>query len=189
MKILGLDPGSHATGFCVLQDGKWLEGGTIESSAESLHDRILVIAMGVRRLWLEHVPDHTGLEAPYVGKYAGAVIPLAQVRGAIVYAIMHEGAGAIMTIDPMEAKRTVGSSHKRGDKAATARAVQALLGLAETPPPDVADAAAIALTVLQRLRTSPDTSVSPPAPKPQRAARQPAVSSPPRTRRRTRPPD
>ncbi|MFQ5697800.1 MAG: crossover junction endodeoxyribonuclease RuvC [Myxococcota bacterium] len=147
MRVLGIDPGSRATGYGVVaQEGPRLErvaGGVIRVGEGELTRRLAAIAAALEAVLLETRPDCVALEAVFSARNPRSALLLGQARGAALVACGRVGlAGA--EYSPAEVKRAV-TGHGGADKAQVQRMVRRLLGLAEAPASDEADALAVAI--------------------------------------------
>ncbi|HET9253323.1 MAG TPA: crossover junction endodeoxyribonuclease RuvC [Candidatus Eisenbacteria bacterium] len=146
--ILGVDPGSRATGYGVLR----LAGGRIAyersgvitpRAAHSFSDRLLAVYDGLRSLLEEIRPDEVAVETAFVRKSALAALQIGHVRGVILLAARQHGA-AIHEYTAPEVKLAV-VSHGAAGKGQVGFMVRRLLpGVGEVRE-DEADALAVAL--------------------------------------------
>ncbi len=88
--ILGIDPGSHNTGFGVvsLSQGKlsYVEHGVISAKAtSSFSERIELIGREVSQLILRISPDITVVEKIFLGKNADSAFKLGHIRGICIF--------------------------------------------------------------------------------------------------------
>ena len=154
MIILGVDPGSHATGYGVISTGpvvRMLTGGVIRTSAKSpLSERLLAIHTGLVAVIDAHEPVQMAVENLFNAKNARSSLILGHARGVILLA----GAAADLPVSeyaPREVKQAV-----TGNGAATKEQlrfmVMRLLQLKEEPPLDMSDALGVALAHMGRSR-------------------------------------
>ena len=149
MKVLGIDPGTAACGYGIVQesDGRLREvaSGVWRTSAHELLDaRLLKIFEGVRELIAEHVPDAVALEESYVGADARIALSVGQARGAVLVAAASAGVECA-EYAPARVKQAV-CGYGRAEKAQMQRMVKLLLGLDEKPATShQADALAVAI--------------------------------------------
>lgn len=148
MLILGVDPGSKATGYGIVR----------KDSSRSIHVASGVIRLSPslkhsRRLWEVHnklgdvvrefQPSIMVVESLFHGENTQSLMKLSQVRGVIL--LLGESHGMeIFEYSPMEIKKGV-SGYGRADKQQTVFIVQKLLNLPELKSSDQADALAMAL--------------------------------------------
>ena len=149
--VLGLDPGSRITGFGVLsidrarrsQPAHCLSCGHIRAGSDAMHLRLARIKSGIDELVAEFQPDVVAIERIFMNKHADAALKLGQARGVAIVAATAAGA-ALFEYAPNAVKQAaVGKGH--ADKSQVQHMMKALLNLADTPPPDAADALAVAL--------------------------------------------
>ena len=149
MVILGVDPGTAATGFGVVDaEGSRLRSvafACIRTDADTpLEERLAAIARGVDALIVEHAPAALAVEGVYVGGNARNALNVGQARGAVLTAagLRHV---AVAEYAVSEIKTAV-CGFGRAEKGQVQRMVGAVLGLAEPPTPDhAADALAAAI--------------------------------------------
>jgi crossover junction endodeoxyribonuclease RuvC len=142
--IAAIDPGTRKVGFCVVDGaGRAVEMGVISSRGRTLPERLLHIQDGIDRLFARHRPAEVAVETPYVGRNAASALVLAAGRALAMTSAARVGARVFEYSAP-EAKRAVTGTGAAG-KSSVQRMIQLLLGLASPPPPDAADAAALAL--------------------------------------------
>jgi crossover junction endodeoxyribonuclease RuvC len=159
VRILGIDPGTAATGFGVIavEDGRLraVEAGVITTPAgAALELRLSAIFGRVSELIEAHAPAAVALEDLYVGANPRTVLSVGHARGAVFAACGLAGVAA-SGYPPAEVKQTV-CGFGRAEKAQVARMVGAILRLAHAPASDhEADALAVAVCHAQRSRTAP----------------------------------
>jgi len=148
MRIIGIDPGSSATGFGVVEGSgsriSHVAHGVVRThGASSLADRLAEIHRGIAQALIDYAPDAAVIEQVFVALNPRSAIVLGQARGAALVAL--SGAGIpIVEISAREVKKAVtgaGGAAKADVQAMVVR----LLGLAEVPPSDAADALAMAI--------------------------------------------
>lgn len=149
-RILGIDPGLNITGYAVIEShGKKLrlcEAGVVRGSAgSSLTQRIAEIHQGIAEVIAELHPAVVAVEQLY-SHYdrPRTAILMGHARGVICLAAAQAGIPVVHYAATQIKKILTGAG--RASKAQVQRAIQLELGLKNPPePPDVADAAAIAL--------------------------------------------
>ena len=150
--IFGLDPSLRSTGYGIIRsEGRQLIAlafGVIKNADKLLPSRCLVaIREQVTALIQEYQPDAAAVEGViYLQNYQTA-ISLGAARGAALLAFAEAG----LPIYEYAPKRVKAAATGRGgaQKAQVGFMMRALLGLTANPPPDAADALAIALTHAQ----------------------------------------
>ncbi|TVP77216.1 MAG: crossover junction endodeoxyribonuclease RuvC [Gemmatimonadales bacterium] len=148
--VVGIDPGTTATGYGVVQRGPGrqttlLECGVIRPSRGApLTDRILEIFDGVEAL-LERFPvTVVSVESVFHGRNARSALVLGHARGVILLAAARRGV-EIAEYTPVAIKKAV-VGHGSATKEQVAQLVAERLRLAEPPrPSDAADGVACAL--------------------------------------------
>jgi crossover junction endodeoxyribonuclease RuvC len=152
MRVLAVDASLRNTGVAIVDanNGKprSVYFGTIHN-ASSLRSSSCLVAIRDRLVDLirQHEPDCCALESViYVQSYKTAIV-LGAARGAVILAAAENG----LPVFEYSPKRIKQSTVGRGaaGKNQVAFMVRALLGLAETPDADAADALAIGLTHLR----------------------------------------
>lgn len=155
MLILGLDPGSVATGYGLVDkrgaEVSLVEVGTLSCPARlPLAERLAGISSQLDELLARRPPATAVLEAPFHGRNSRSLIVLAQARGALLAALGGRGI-EVREYTPAEVKSAV-TGNGRADKQQVARMVRLLLGLEGEWASDATDALAVALCAAQRLR-------------------------------------
>ena len=142
--VAAIDPGTRKVGFCIVDGtGRAVEMGVIAPGGRTLPERLLQIQDGIDKLFARHRPAEVAVETPYVGRNAASALTLAAGRALALTSAARVGAKVFEYTAP-EAKRAVTGSGASG-KSSVQRVIQLLLGLASPPPPDAADAAALAI--------------------------------------------
>jgi crossover junction endodeoxyribonuclease RuvC len=149
VKVLGIDPGTAACGYGIVQDdggqlravgfGSW---GT--SARERPEQRLKTTFDRVLELVEEHIPDAVVLEESYVGADARIALSVGQARGAVLVACATAGVEC-SEYAPAAVKQAV-CGYGRADKTQVQRMVSKILGLEQPPTPHhAADALAVAI--------------------------------------------
>jgi crossover junction endodeoxyribonuclease RuvC len=149
VKVLGIDPGTAACGYGIVQGS----GGRLQAVAsgcwrtparDRLDARLLTIFDGVRALIAEHEPDAVALEESYVGADARIALSVGQARGAVLVAAAAAGVECT-EYAPARVKQTV-CGYGRAEKGQMQRMVKLVLALdAEPHSSHEADAFAVAI--------------------------------------------
>lgn len=148
MLILGIDPGSHITGYGVIdKKGNYLRHiihGEVKPRKDSLLSTVLsFIYQRLSEVIVENSPQAIALENIFYGKNVRSLIQQAHVRGVIIFA----GAGKgipVFEYSPLEVKKAV-VGYGRAEKRQVQIMVKAILKLPALPPADAADALAVAI--------------------------------------------
>jgi crossover junction endodeoxyribonuclease RuvC len=160
VKVLGIDPGTAACGYGIVQGN----GGRLEaivhgwwktSARERPEARLKTIFDGVTALIAEHRPDAVAVEESFVGADARIALSVGQARGVVLVAGANAGLPCT-EYSPSTVKQSV-CGYGRADKDQVGKMVKAILKLEQVPAPShVADALAVAIchalaSPLQRL--------------------------------------
>ncbi|MFO7892451.1 MAG: crossover junction endodeoxyribonuclease RuvC [Longimicrobiales bacterium] len=160
MKVLGVDPGTAATGYgVVVKEGggaaSLVECGVIRTTpGDPLGTRLLAISEGLGDVLRRHVPDIVAVESVFYGKNVKTTVLLGHTRGAILLtAAMHDA--EVVGYSPAEIKNAmVGTGN--ATKEQVQFMVKKLLKLKEVPSPnDAADGVAVALCHLNTGQLDP----------------------------------
>ena len=149
MKVLGIDPGTAACGYGIVQerDGRLqaLDFGWWKTPASDRPEvRLKTIFDGVTALVGQAAPDAVVLEESFVGADARTALSVGQARGAVLVAAALAGVECA-EYAPAHVKQAV-CAHGRAEKAQVQRMVRAILGLQALPTPNHAtDALAVAI--------------------------------------------
>jgi crossover junction endodeoxyribonuclease RuvC len=151
-RVLAIDPALRKTGYAIVENnGKELRSlcyGTIVNPPKLLQSGCLVaIREQLNDVIQQHQPNICAIEATiYVQSFKTAIV-LGTARGAALLSAAEHGL-AIYEYAPREIKQAaVGTG--AAAKQQVAFMIRSQLRLKETPPPDAADALAIAITHFQ----------------------------------------
>ncbi len=147
MRILGIDPGSRLSGVGIIE----IRGdrvvpvhfGVIKAGSGDFPERLGIIFNGIKDLVQEYRPHQAAVETVFVSHNASSAIKLGQARGAAICALI-EGGLEVAEYSPRTIKQAI-VGRGGADKAQVQHMVRVLLGMAETPGEDAADALAVAL--------------------------------------------
>ncbi|MCR4442070.1 MAG: crossover junction endodeoxyribonuclease RuvC [Peptococcaceae bacterium] len=149
MIILGVDPGTAATGYGVLeQKGSSfmpIEYGVIRSAKEKdAAQRLYEIFLGINRVIDNFKPQHLAIEELFFNKNLKTALVVGQARGVIILASHLKGL-PVFEYTPLQVKQAV-VGYGRAEKQQVQFMVRAILNLPEIPKPDdAADALAVAI--------------------------------------------
>ncbi len=148
MRILGIDPGSSATGFGVIEArGRSLshvDHGVIRTPrAAPLAERLGAIHAELCELLERFEPALAVVELAFVAHNPRSALVLGQARGAVLAAVASSGV-PVAEISAREVKKAVVGAGS-ADKSQVQAMVRRMLCLAAPPPTDAADALAIAI--------------------------------------------
>lgn len=148
MKILGIDPGSRATGYGVIEvdNGRlnFVCCGVIRVVAkQSFPERLLEIHQGIAEVIEKHRPNRVAIEEVFMAKNPSSALKLGHARGVLVLAAMQRKL-PLAEYTPRQIKQAV-AGYGNADKAQIQHMVKAVLSLAKSPSHDAADALAVAI--------------------------------------------
>ena len=152
MRVLAIDPAVRNTGYAVLE-GEARHPKVLTYDVISIPSRLpQSAALSAIRTHLVNViqtyqPDEVAVEGIIYVQSHQTAISMGAARAAALIAAADHGL-RVYEYAPRKVKMAV-VGKGTADKSQVAFMVRALLGLAETPPPDAADALAIALAHLQ----------------------------------------
>ncbi len=113
-------------------------------------ERLVTIESSLLEVLAVHGPTHAAIEGIFFAKDAQAAAKLGHARG-VALLVCARAALPIAEYPPARVKQTVAGGG-RAAKGQVAEMVRAILGLAEIPAADAADALAVALTHLSDSR-------------------------------------
>lgn len=156
MRVMGIDPGSVTMGVAILdfEKGKATQVHLQSVSLKphgSFASRLGAIYAEVHQLIATHAPDEFAIEQIFMYRSPESSLKLAQARGVAIAAAVGHGLLVSEYMPAVVKQSVVGTG--RADKLQVQHMVKRLLSLAENPPADGADAAAVALCHCYR-RTS-----------------------------------
>jgi crossover junction endodeoxyribonuclease RuvC len=152
MRVLGVDPGSNATGFGVVER----EGGTLRHRRHgvlrpprgaSAAERLRFLHAGLLDVARSEAPEVAVVERVFLAANPRSALVLGEARGAILASLGQAGI-RVSELAARQVKKAITGSGA-ADKAQMQMMVRRLLALDEEPPSDAADALALALTYAQ----------------------------------------
>lgn len=148
MRVLGVDPGTRATGWALIiarGNRTHLERfGTVRAKGSDHPARLADLARRFSAIVSELAPDCAAVESGFSGRNPKSGLVLAESRG-VLLAVLGREEVPVHPYTPAQVKSAmVGTGN--AEKQQVAFMVVRLLGLTEAPPSDAADAAGIALT-------------------------------------------
>ncbi len=151
MRVFGIDPGSSATGYAVVERraGRFVlhEAGVIRTqSATPIPQRLRRIYRGLSEQLCAVSIDCVAIEAIFRHRSSESALRLGQARGVALLAAA-EAELPVYEYNAMTVKKTVGG-HGRAGKPEMARLLARLVGCDKVLASDASDAAAIAITHL-----------------------------------------
>jgi crossover junction endodeoxyribonuclease RuvC len=149
-RVLGVDPGSSATGWALL---------VVEGNRYRLEEHGVVRPRGGQRTHrladLDHrfaevvarvSPDCAAVESSFSGRNPKSSLSLAEGRG-VILAVLGRSGVDVASYSPAQIKSAI-VGYGNAQKSQVGYMVTRLLKLADEPPQDAADAIAVALTHL-----------------------------------------
>jgi crossover junction endodeoxyribonuclease RuvC len=146
-RILGIDPGSRAAGYGVVdtdgQRSRAVHFGVIRVPADlSLGHRLNLLHNELVKIVDEYAPDEAAIEEVFTAKNARSALVLGQARGVLLLAAARHC--EVYEYAARAVKKAV-AGYGQADKGQVGHMVKVLLGLPKVPAQDAADALAIAL--------------------------------------------
>lgn len=149
MRVIGIDPGTLATGYGVVEEkaGRLvaIKSGSIRTSPEDpLPKRLRIIHETLSKLIHSLQPDAVGVEKTFVAKNSQSALKLGQAHGIALLAAEQSDL-PVCEFNPTEIKQAV-AGHGGARKEQVAMMVSRLLGLEHAPESHhAADALAVAI--------------------------------------------
>jgi crossover junction endodeoxyribonuclease RuvC len=152
MRVLSIDPAVRNTGYAVLEGDPRkpaVLGYDVISIPKKLSQSAALAAVRthISNLISKFQPDEVAVEGIIYVQSHQTAITMGAARAAALIAAADHGL-PVYEYPPKKVKSAV-VGNGSADKSQVAFMVRALLGLSETPPPDAADALAIAIAHLQ----------------------------------------
>ena len=156
MRVLGIDPGTAITGYAVVEE---TEGrlslaaiGVVDTPARTpLPARLQRIYAGLRAVIVDYAPETAAVEELFFSRNTRTAMSVGEARGVILLALADAGL-PIAEYTPMQVKQAV-TGYGSADKRQVQEMVRLLLALPDVPQPDdAADAVAVAICCLHRLK-------------------------------------
>jgi crossover junction endodeoxyribonuclease RuvC len=148
MLIVGIDPGSNATGYGIIRKDKsrsvHVASGVVRAAGSDCQaKRLCQIYRTLDAVFAEYAPQVMVVESLFHGNNSQSLIKLSQARGVVL--LLGEMHGMeVFEYAPMEIKKGL-TGYGRADKQQMTFMVRKILGLPELKSPDQADALAMAL--------------------------------------------
>ena len=155
MIILGIDPGTAALGYGVVERNggrlRAIDYGCLVTSPDlAMPERLLAIHALVNDMIELHQPAIVAVERLFFSRNAQTAMAVGQARGVVLLAAAEHGR-PVREATPNEVKSAI-AGYGAADKEQVQRMVQIVLGMAERPrPDDAADALAVAVCIANRL--------------------------------------
>ena len=158
MIILGIDPGTVAMGYGLLEsrDDKTvlIEYGVLNTKARSpIGERLSFLYKELEKIISKAMPDAMAVEQPFVAKNAKSALAIGRAQAVAILAAANQGIECF-EYTPAQVKQRV-SNYGASSKEQIQEMVRLQLGLKETPEPsDAADALAVALCHISEVHLS-----------------------------------
>jgi crossover junction endodeoxyribonuclease RuvC len=158
MRILGIDPGTLAMGYGVLEDTGdqpiMIQCGVLTArSTMPLAERLHELYLGLTDLLIRFRPDEMAVEEPFVARNVRTALAIGRAQAIAMLAAASHSI-PVATYPPAKVKQGV-TDYGRGDKEQVQRMVCIQLGLTESPgTSDATDALAVALCHLREKQLS-----------------------------------
>ena len=147
-RILGIDPGSRITGIAVIEiNGNTetaLHFSSIHGNSKLCEQRLYEIFSGIDSVIEKYQPTSAAIETVFVHKNIAGALKLGQARGSALVACAKHNLN-IHEYNPRQIKQAI-TGHGAAGKQQMQLLIRNHFNLTTTPPPDAADALAIALT-------------------------------------------
>lgn len=148
MRVLGIDPGSHITGYGVVDGDKGrlmhvCDGSIVTGSKNPLTLRLNSIFDSIQKVISEFKPDGVVIEEIFYAKNARSAIMLGHARGVAILCAGQHGL-PVFEYSPMKIKQAV-VGYGNATKEQVQKMVKALLKISSIPKPDASDALAAAI--------------------------------------------
>lgn len=147
VRIVGIDPGSRATGVGVIdatpQHATCIFYDTLKVAGESFPQRLTDIFTGLTEILQEYQPEEAAIETVFVNRNVSSALKLGQARGAAICAAGARGL-PVSEYAPRQIKQAV-VGNGGADKEQVQHMVRLLLSVREDIPSDAADALGVAI--------------------------------------------
>lgn len=147
VRILGIDPGSQATGYGIIDwhegNASYVTSGAIRTRGEAFAPRLRQIFDGVQELVRQYAPQEVAVERVFMHRNADSALKLGQARGAAICGV-YSGSSTLYEYAPREVKLAI-VGQGGAQKEQVQVMVRSLLKLQGELGPDAADAIGLAL--------------------------------------------
>ena len=157
MILLAVDPSVRCTGYAVFKDGKVIRVGRIKPKSDG-DDRYWEISNAIAEILDQYSFDALAIESQFVARVSRSTLVLPEVKGIIkgTFFVKNQH-GVVADITPMEAKKAIGISKitkkdRKAYKEAAVAKVTELFSFDEKINDDVADAIAIGVAFIKKLK-------------------------------------
>lgn len=148
MRILGIDPGSRAAGYGLIEvSGERLDFvacGVIRVRTEQgFAERLREIHAGLGEVIAAHLPQEAAIEEVFMARNPNSALKLGHARGVLMLAALQAGL-PLAEYSPRQIKQAA-AGYGNADKAQVQHMVRVVLSLNKSPSSDAADALAVAI--------------------------------------------
>ncbi len=158
MRILGIDPGTIAMGYGVIEsrddETKLIDCGALTAPRRSpIGERLSFLYNKLVEIISNYQPDEVAVEQPFIAKNPKSALAIGRAQAVAILAAANKG---IPTYEytPAQVKQRV-ASYGASSKEQIQEMVRLQLGLSQIPQPnDAADALAVALCHLSEIHLS-----------------------------------
>lgn len=158
MRILGIDPGTIAMGYGVVESRDdeitLLDCGALTTTARSpIGERLSYLYNQLLKIVSRYKPDAVAIEQPFIAKNAKTALTIGKAQAVAILAAANKGIPAY-EYTPTQIKQRV-ANYGASSKEQIQEMVKLQLGLSQIPQPsDAADALAVALCHLSEIHLS-----------------------------------
>ena len=155
MIVLGIDPGTVAMGYGVIEssdgDVALVDSGAIKCKKNfSIGERLCFLYQGLGQIIAKYRPDAVAVEQPFMAKNTKSAFAIGKAQAVAILSAASNGI-PVYEYTPAQVKQRV-SNYGASSKEQIQEMVRLQLGLADVPRPfDAADALAVALCHLGEL--------------------------------------
>jgi crossover junction endodeoxyribonuclease RuvC len=158
LRVLGIDPGSIVTGYGVVEKARSglrhiVHGEIRPGKGAILSSCLQTICDGLQEVIRQSAPGALAIEEIFYGKNVKSLIRQGHVRGVAIWTGKHMGI-PVYEYSPLEIKKAI-VGYGRAEKTQVQKMAKAILQLPELPPPDAADALAVAICHINFLKMDP----------------------------------
>ena len=158
MRILGIDPGTIAMGYGVIEsrddETTLIDCGTLIAPARSpIGERLSYLYNQLSEIVSRYQPDAEAVEQPFIAKNVKSALAIGRAQAIALLAAANKGVPTY-EYTPAQIKQRV-ANYGASSKEQIQEMVRLQLGLSQTPQPsDAADALAVALCHLSEIHLS-----------------------------------
>lgn len=155
MRVLGIDPGTVAMGYGVVEKAgtklTCVEYGVVKPKRGApLHERLLTLSEALDEVIERLSPEAASIEEVFHAKNVKSAITLGHARGVALLSAS-KGGLSVFEYSPSTIKQAV-TGYGMAEKGQVQKMVSMLLSTKETPLPDAADALAAAICHINHIR-------------------------------------